>query len=240
MRPVAKARIAAVSLTAGVALAGCSSGSSSTTAPPITAASSATAAATASSASSATTAAATASSASSAATVAGAPSSASGAAAGGTCQPGGLTASLGPVLGSAVVQTNASSRNPALGQNQYDQIVELTNSGSAACTLDGYPGVNLEGAANGSSTYQWPLQRSTASYSTVTLAPGESAHFGLVYLPLDSSDSGGSIKVTTIIVTPPNDFSSKRLSWSKTLLLQDAATSPGTWITPVQAGSGAS
>lgn len=229
MRPVAKAGIgiAAVSLTAGVALAGCSSGSSSTAASPITAASSATAAATASSASSA-------------ATVAGTQSSASSAAAGGTCQPGGLTISLGPILGSATAQTNASSRNPALGQDQYDQIVELTNSGSAACTLGGYPGVNLEGAANGSSTYQWPLRRSTASYSTVTLAPGGSAHFGLVYLPLDSSDSGGSIKVTTIIVTPPNDFSSKRLSWSKTLLLQDAATNPGTWITPVQAGSGAS
>jgi hypothetical protein len=218
MRAVTKAGLAAVSLTAGVTLAACnaSSSSSSTAASSPTTATSSTAAAAATQ------------------------STPAGGSAGSTCQPGDLTASLGSTLGSATAPTDASGGNPALGQGQNDQLVELTNSGSTACTLDGFPGVNLEGAANGSSTYQWPLTRSSATYSSATLQPGGSAHFGIVYLPLGGGTSGQSIKVTTIIVTPPNDYSSKQLPWSKTLLLQDAATHPGTWITPVQAGSGAS
>jgi Domain of unknown function (DUF4232) len=225
MRAVTKAGAVAITLTAGVVLAGCSSSSSSTTATsPATAASSTAAAAAQSTAASA-----------GSASSGDAAGSAGGA--GSTCQPGDLTASLGQTLGSATAATNASGGNPALGQDQYDQVVRLTNSGSTACTLSGFPGVNLEGAANGKSAYQWPLTRSATTYAKVTLQPGGSAHFGIVYLPLDSNTSGTSIKVTTIIVTPPNDYSSKQVPWSKTLLLQDTATRPGTWITPVAAGS---
>jgi hypothetical protein len=228
MRAVTKAGAVVISLTASVVLAGCSSNSSSS--------SSSTAAASPSTATSSSPATASSSTAPTATTQ----PTASGDSAGSTCQPGDLTASLGATLGSATAATGASGGNPALGQNQFDQIVVLANSGSSSCTLNGFPGVNLEGTANGSSTYQWPLTRSTTAHSAVTLQPGGSAHFGLVYLPLSGGNSGTSIKVTTIIVTPPNDYSAKQLPWSKTLLLQDAATHPGTWITPVQAGSAGS
>jgi Protein of unknown function (DUF4232) len=227
MHAVTKAGAVAISLTASVVLAGCSSSSSSssTAASSPTTASSSTPAAPATEPSSTGTA---------------ASGSAAGGGAGSTCQPGDLTARLGSTLGSATAATGASGGNPALGQNQFDQIVVLTNSGSSSCTLDGFPGVNLEGTANGSSTYQWALTRSATPYAKVTLQPAGSAHFGIVYLPLSGGNSGTSIKVTTVIATPPNDYSSKQLPWSKTLLLQDAATHPGTWITPVQAGAGGS
>jgi hypothetical protein len=104
--------------------------------------------------------------------------------------------------------------------------------------MDGFPGVNLVGSANGGkpADYQWQLTRATERYSAVAVPPRGTAHFGIVYLPFDVGTAGQTLAVTTIIMTPPNDRTSKQLRWSKILLLQDSATHPGTWLTPVQAG----
>jgi hypothetical protein len=137
-----------------------------------------------------------------------------------TCQTG----SLGYALGAA---TGTSS--------QRTQIVDLTNKGSSACTLEGFPGVNLTGTANGQANYSWSLVRQSARYSAVTLQPGGTAHFGLVYLPGTSAST--DIAVSTLVMTPPNDYSHTELTWNQSVVLQDAATRPGTYVTPVVAGS---
>lgn len=122
------------------------------------------------------------------------------------------------------------------GDEQTTQTVVLANKGTSACTMDGFPGVDLVGAANGQKNYSWPLTRSSAAYSTVTLKAGDSAHFELVYLPFATGD-GTELAVTKIVLTPPNTTTQADLTWSQPILLQDAATHPGTWITPVTAGA---
>ena len=52
------------------------------------------------------------------------------AASGGLCQPSNLSFTLGAKTG---------------GTSQTTQVVDLTNKGSSACTMEGFPGVNLVG-----------------------------------------------------------------------------------------------
>jgi hypothetical protein len=120
--------------------------------------------------------------------------------------------------------------------SQRTQVVKLTNKGSSACTLRGFPGVNLIGTVNGKKNYSWSLVRQSAHYSTVTLKPGGTAHFNLIYLPAVSGD-GVNINVTTIVITPPNDYKHAELTWRHSVLLQDGATHPGTYISPVMPGA---
>jgi hypothetical protein len=41
----------------------------------------------------------------------------------------------------------------------------------------------------------------------------------------------------SVVITPPNNFTHVQLSWRQGVLLQDAATHPGTYITPVADGA---
>ena len=125
------------------------------------------------------------------------------------------------------------------GQNSVSsQIVEwvqLANTSSTPCTMDGFAGVNLVGSASGQSNYTWPLTRDSESYSEIVVKPGESAYFGIKYLPWASGD-GTEINVANIVLTPPNTTTSVTLPWSASIELQDAATAPGTYLTPVALG----
>jgi hypothetical protein len=69
----------------------------------------------------------------------------------------------------------------------------------------------------------------------VTLQPGGTAHFNLMYQPFASGD-GMEIAVTKIVLTPPNTFTQAQLTWHQGVLLQDGATHPVTYIGPVTAG----
>jgi hypothetical protein len=145
----------------------------------------------------------------------------SGAGGGGTCQPTDLSFALGAKSGATSQQT---------------QVVDLTNKGSSACTMEGFPGVDLVGMANGQQDYTWSLVRKSVGYSQVTLQPGATAHFDLIYLPGSSSGSG-DISVDKMVVTPPNDFTQAQVTWNQSVVLQDGATHPGTYISPVVSGS---
>ena len=146
------------------------------------------------------------------------------------CQPANLSFTLGAKTGDTTQST---------------QVVDLTNKGSSACTMDGFPGVNLVGVANGKQNYTWPLARSSASYasenhqgiSEVTLQPGGTAHFDLRYLPGAAGDGNTHISVDKIVITPPNDYTQADMTWNQDVVLQDAATHPGTFIMPVVSGS---
>jgi hypothetical protein len=139
----------------------------------------------------------------------------------GLCQPADLSVALGAKSG---------------GTGQQTLAVELTNTGSSACTMEGFPGVNLVGAANGQQNYAWPLVRTSARYSKVTVQPGGTAHFDLTYLPGVSGD-GTNITVVKLVITPPNATMQTAAPWHQSVLLQDAATHPGTYISPVVSGS---
>jgi len=95
--------------------------------------------------------------------------------------------------------------------------------------------VDLVGAANGQQDFSWSLARQSASYSAVTLRPGGTAHFNLVYLPAASGSE--AISVVKMVVTPPNAFTQAEVTWNQSVTLQDGATHPGTYISPVASGS---
>ena len=144
--------------------------------------------------------------------------------AGGTCQPGNLNFALG-------ARTKISG-----SQSQTRQVVELTNKGSSACTMDGFPGVDLVGVARGKQNYSWSLARRSGRYPKVRLKPGATAHFDVIYLPT-SSGNIDNITVTKMVITPPKDTTQAELTWSPFVLLQDKAAHPGTYISPIVPGS---
>ncbi|MGV9560945.1 DUF4232 domain-containing protein [Streptomyces sp. NPDC003480] len=117
---------------------------------------------------------------------------------------------------------------PSGGGGQMQATVALTNNSGHACSLHGFPGVDL---VNGGE--RWSLQRDNTTPHTVTLAGGASAHFTLTYLTSQSGDSS-AFKPTTVVITAPNQRSSYDLPWRfGAILKQDGATHPGTFIDPV-------
>ena len=83
------------------------------------------------------------------------------------------------------------------GTATVTQAMDLTNNGTTACVLDGYPGVNLVGNARGLSQYTWTLQWASLAHSPVTLEPGGTAHFTVVYLPAAAKTTGTATATAT-------------------------------------------
>jgi Protein of unknown function (DUF4232) len=121
----------------------------------------------------------------------------------------------------------------------------MTNKSASACTMQGFPGVDLVGVANGQQNYTWSMARASASFASqshqgiakVTLRPGQTAHFQLRYLPGTPGDGSNLIRVVKMVITPPDDFTQAQLTWNQDVILQDGATHPGTFILPVVAGA---
>lgn len=141
--------------------------------------------------------------------------------------------------------TLADDRETA--QNQWTQVVDMTNQGSSACTMTGFPVVDLIGDTSGQPTYDWTLTHSSANGTAqLTLQPGAIAHFDLVYLPGDLASGGGSknvISVQEMVIKVPGDTNQSdndvqgKLGWSQDVVLQDGATHPGTYVTAAASGS---
>ena len=119
--------------------------------------------------------------------------------------------------------------------SQITQWVQLENATSTPCTMDGFAGVDLVGTAGGKSNYSWSLERDNEKYSKITLKVGESAYFGITYLPW-ATGGGTKFNVAKIVMTPPNTTTSFTLPWAASVLLQDEATHPGTYLTPIALG----
>ncbi|GAA2459543.1 DUF4232 domain-containing protein [Streptomyces macrosporus] len=99
--------------------------------------------------------------------------------------------------------------------------VTFTNGGGRDCSLSGYAGVDLKTSAGDLSA-----KRSGQESNRVVLKDGESVSFGIKY-PLN--DSGGSgVRITALVVTPPNETKSVSLAWpgAATLPVTDGAGSP--------------
>ena len=88
---------------------------------------------------------------------------------------------------SASLKLALRSDNSGAGHHYFDLI--FTNSGSATCTLFGYPGVSLIDA--GGNQLGQPAERSNGTSSTITLAPGEASH-ALIDFPAAANFQAGS------------------------------------------------
>ena len=213
-------------LAAGLALGGCETGSSggSSSGPVATPAANASSSASAGSApAAASSPGAQAGAASSPGTQAGAAGTPAGGARG-ACQPGNLSFALG---------AKAKTSGP---RSQTRQTVDLTNKGSSACTMNGFAGVDLVGVARGKQNYSWSLARRLGRHSRVRLKPGGTAHFDVMYLP-SSSGNINNMTVTKMLITPPKAVTQTALAWSPFVLLQEGATHPGTYVSPIVAGA---
>ena len=149
---------------------------------------------------------------------------AGGSAAGGSATGGSTPACQASQLGYSWAGTKAAPS----GGGQMQAVVALTNKSGHACSMRGFPGVDLVNSGE-----QWSLQRDKSTPQTVTVAGGASAHFTITYLEWRNGDSA-AFTPTMAIITAPNQHSSYDLPWRfGAILKQDGATHPGTFIGPV-------
>ncbi|MFI1652958.1 DUF4232 domain-containing protein [Streptomyces avidinii] len=97
--------------------------------------------------------------------------------------------------------------------------VTLKNRGGRDCTISGYAGVDLKTGSGSLSA-----QRTGQQADTAVLKKGQSTYFGISY-PLNTS-GGSGVRVTGLVVTPPDETKSVTLDW------------PGAGTLPVTEGGG--
>ncbi|MCX5425810.1 DUF4232 domain-containing protein [Streptomyces sp. NBC_00078] len=100
-------------------------------------------------------------------------------------------------------------------------VVELTNHSGGDCTLSGYAGVDLKTSAGVLSAKRTGQQADSA-----VLRNGKSTYFPINY-PFNKS-GGSGVRVTGLVVTPPNETKSVTLNWpgAATLPVTDGSGSP--------------
>ncbi|MFE6162956.1 DUF4232 domain-containing protein [Streptomyces sp. NPDC056486] len=136
--------------------------------------------------------------------------------------------------GGQVTTGNCKTANLAFstsrGMGEGDLMVSLKNTGGDACTLKGFPGVDLK-ADSGPGGLS--AERSKLAAPAVALKGGETTRFTL-HTP--RNDTGGSgLDITTIVVTPPNETHSKSLPVSLNLPVSDKSVATVT-VDPVGTG----
>ncbi|MEU3194034.1 DUF4232 domain-containing protein [Streptomyces sp. NPDC006992] len=131
-----------------------------------------------------------------------------------------------PEVGACKTSGLAFSTSPGMAQGSL--LVNLENTTATACTMHGFPGVDLQSAAGSMNA-----ARNGLAAPTVRVGPGESTRFTLHYPPNDSGGSG--LNVTSLVVTPPNETSSQTLPVSINLPVSDS-TDSGVTVGPVGAG----
>jgi hypothetical protein len=144
------------------------------------------------------------------------------------------TASAAPWCGtdSLGLSTGALTTTEYVNQDQLELI--LTNISPQSCTLQGYPGVDLVGPDVPMWGPVFSLSRQSGDPQSFTLEPGASATsiltIGGPSLPEDYW------LPTTLVVTPPDATTQLQIPWipSTAVQRQDGATSPATYIGPLQ------
>ncbi|MFH8789216.1 DUF4232 domain-containing protein [Streptomyces roseoverticillatus] len=99
--------------------------------------------------------------------------------------------------------------------------VQLKNRGGRNCTISGYAGVDLKTNAGSLSA-----KRTGEQAPTTVLKNGQSTAFSINY-PINKS-GGSGVRITTLLVTPPNETKTVTLRWpgAATLPVTDSAGSP--------------
>ncbi|MET8614532.1 DUF4232 domain-containing protein [Streptomyces misionensis] len=119
----------------------------------------------------------------------------------------------------------AFSTSGAMAEGEL--IVNMKNTGSANCTLHGFPGVDLKGKDGTVSA-----SRSKLAAPVVTLQPGAETRFTLHYPPNNSGGSG--VTFTQLVVTPPNETHSTVLQAGVNVPVTEGG--PGITVDPVGTG----
>jgi hypothetical protein len=82
------------------------------------------------------------------------------------------------------------------GASNVDEELQLTNTGSTDCTLQGWPGVSLVGDSNGTQIGLPAVLDRTTPHATVALKPGTTAVARFHYVQADAFDAGTCKPVT--------------------------------------------
>ncbi|ASQ95901.1 DUF4232 domain-containing protein [Streptomyces sp. 11-1-2] len=120
--------------------------------------------------------------------------------------------------GSDACATSQLAFRSTHGMGEGTLIVDLKNTGSATCTLQGFPGVDLK-SKNGTLS----AKRSDLAAPKTSVKPGEETRFTLYYPPNTSGGSGETF--TTLVVTPPNETHSHSLPVSINVPVSDGSDS---------------
>ena len=107
------------------------------------------------------------------------------------------------------------------GDGEGTVAVTLKNGGGRDCAISGHAGVDLKTSEGALSA-----KRSGEPADTHILKDGESTYFGVNY-PINES-GGSGVRITGLVVTPPNETKSVTLDWpgASTLPVTDGAGSP--------------
>ncbi|MHC3820116.1 DUF4232 domain-containing protein [Streptomyces sp. DT9] len=149
-----------------------------------------------------------------------------------------LTAKGGTSASGSMCRTDdlAFSAGSAGVKNQV--VVNLKNTGSAKCSMHGFPGVQLVGPDVLGDTGP-DAARTDSKASTVTIGPGEETRFLLRYIP--TTDGSGKT-FTRLSVTPPNEKISAIANLDGLTITVPASggTSPDVFVDPIgyHVGSG--
>ncbi|MFD7924156.1 DUF4232 domain-containing protein [Streptomyces sp. NPDC059740] len=146
----------------------------------------------------------------------------------GTSGSGGAGATSGSgTTSGGQCQTSQLAFSTSHGMGEGELLVNLKNTGSAACSLHGFPGVDLKGKDGTISA-----DRSKFGAPVVTVKPGEETRFTLHYPPNNSGGSG--VTFTSLVVTPPGETHSTTLSAGINVPAQE--NSPAVTVDPVGVG----
>ncbi|MEV0486189.1 DUF4232 domain-containing protein [Streptomyces sp. NPDC050508] len=115
----------------------------------------------------------------------------------------------------------AAKDNTIDGDPDGTVVVELTNRGGRDCTMYGYAGVDLKTNAGSLSA-----KRTGQQAVSVVVKNGKSIAFPINY-PFNKS-GGSGVRITGLVVTPPNETKSVTLNWpgAATLPVTDGSGSP--------------
>jgi Protein of unknown function (DUF4232) len=120
----------------------------------------------------------------------------------------------------------------AAGQPEAQVDVTFTNKGGSACSLYGYPGVDLK---TNDGTMPVP-RKSGATKTQVTLSPGQHT---VAVIEYPANDSGGTgVSITSMVVTPPNETHPVTIQWpGGSLPVTDGSSSQPMDVSPVGSAS---
>ncbi|WP_037855431.1 DUF4232 domain-containing protein [Streptomyces sp. NRRL S-340] len=131
----------------------------------------------------------------------GSASGSSGSSSGSRTGGGATTTRAGGKGSGARCKTDNLGFSAASAMVKNEIVVNLKNNGPSACSMHGFPGVQLVGP-DGLGDTGPDAARTDTTASTVTIAPGEETRFLLHYIPA----TGSSRKTyTRLSVTPPNE-----------------------------------
>ncbi|MFD7506082.1 DUF4232 domain-containing protein [Streptomyces sp. NPDC059850] len=137
-------------------------------------------------------------------------------------------AEAGGGASSGACKTSQLEFSSSHGMGEGTLLVNLKNTGSADCTLQGFPGVDLK-SKDGSIS----AERGDDTPQKVSVKPGEETRFTLTYPPNTSGGTGATF--TSLAVTPPGETHAASVPVTINVPASDSATSAVT-VEPVGSG----